>query len=114
MKVGTDAVLLGAWCDLADAKSILDIGTGSGIIALMTAQRSRRDALIDAVEILQNDAEQATQNVKDSPWPTKVRGNLRPNPGLHFRQWLRSDCLQPTIFLEEPAATGFKPNHRQA
>ena len=72
MKVGTDAVLLGAWCDLADAKSILDIGTGSGIIALMMAQRSRRDALIDAVEILQNDAEQATQNVKDSPWPTKV------------------------------------------
>ena len=53
MKVGTDAVLLGAWVNLADCKNILDIGTGTGIIALMLAQRSMGD--IDAIDI-DNDA----------------------------------------------------------
>jgi tRNA1Val (adenine37-N6)-methyltransferase len=41
MKVGTDGVLLGAWADVGRAKSVLDIGTGSGVIALMVAQRCR-------------------------------------------------------------------------
>ena len=49
MKVGTDAVLLGAWADTASCKNILDIGTGTGIIALMLAQRSCAD--IDAIDI---------------------------------------------------------------
>ncbi len=72
MKVGTDGVLLGAWADVRDAKSILDIGTGSGIIALVMAQRSRQDAKIDAVELLEGDAGQALENVLSSPWPDKI------------------------------------------
>jgi tRNA1Val (adenine37-N6)-methyltransferase len=71
MKVGTDAVLLGAWVIVNDAKRILDIGSGSGVIALMAAQRTN-DAQIDAVEIEKNDAEQARENVLNSPWPTRV------------------------------------------
>ena len=49
MKVGTDAVLLGAWAETTQCKSILEIGTGTGIIALMLAQRS--SAQIDAIDI---------------------------------------------------------------
>ena len=50
MKVGTDGVLLGAWAELEEAASILDIGTGTGLIALMAAQRNAQ-ARIDALEI---------------------------------------------------------------
>lgn len=72
-KVGTDGVLLGAWTEVAKAKRILDVGAGSGVIALMLAQRSSPDSLIDAIDISQQDCEQANENVALSPWPTKVR-----------------------------------------
>lgn len=70
MKVGTDAVLLGAIADCNSAKSILDIGTGSGIIALMLAQRSQ--ANIDAIEIDKNSFLKAKQNFLNSPWPERL------------------------------------------
>src|SRR5258707_10865404 len=72
MKVGTDGVLFGSWVNVEDAKRILDIGTGSGIIALMLAQRTVDEALIDAIEIEKNDAEQARENVLNSPWLDKI------------------------------------------
>ena len=75
MKVGTDAVLLGAWTQLKKAKTILDIGTGSGVIALMLAQRSGKDVVIEAVELEVHAFEQATENVRQSPWPKKVKVN---------------------------------------
>jgi tRNA1Val (adenine37-N6)-methyltransferase len=71
-KVGTDGVLLGAWVDVTDAHRILDIGTGSGVIALLLAQRSLPDAHIDAIDISPIDCEQAKENVSSSPWPEKV------------------------------------------
>ena len=72
MKIGTDGVLLGAWSPLDHAPiSILDIGTGTGIIALMLAQRS--EALqIDALEIDENAYEQATDNFENSPWNDRL------------------------------------------
>jgi tRNA1Val (adenine37-N6)-methyltransferase len=72
MKVGTDGVLLGAWTNVDGAKSILDIGTGSGVIALMLAQRTNDSVKIDALEIESDDAQQASENVSASPWPNKV------------------------------------------
>lgn len=70
MKVGTDGVLLGAWCDVRDASSILDIGTGTGLVALMMAQRSA--ARIDAVEIEKEAAVQARHNIDESPWGARI------------------------------------------
>jgi tRNA1Val (adenine37-N6)-methyltransferase len=66
MKVGTDGVLLAAWTNLNGAQRILDIGTGTGLIALMLAQRSQ--AKIDAVEIDLAACLQARENVARSPW----------------------------------------------
>lgn len=73
MKAGTDAVLLGAWVNIDNASRILDIGTGTGVIALMLAQRTTPITLIDAVEIQQQDAEQAISNVSQSPWGSRVK-----------------------------------------
>ena len=71
MKVGTDGVLLGAWCDVKGVSRVLDIGTGSGLIALMLAQRNA-ECQIDAVEIDGQSFRQATENASASPWPERI------------------------------------------
>ena len=72
MKIGTDGVLLGAWAPIEhNPNQILDIGTGTGIIALMLAQRSNA-AQIDALEIEENAYEQATDNFENSPWNDRL------------------------------------------
>lgn len=70
MKVGTDAVLLGSWVSAQDASRVLDIGTGTGVIALMIAQKS--NALIDAIDIDESAFAQANENFHDSPWAPKL------------------------------------------
>lgn len=72
MKVGTDALLLGAWVQLPTQGAILDIGAGSGIISLMLAQRSLGSLAISAVELDDAAATQASDNVRHSPWPTAI------------------------------------------
>ena len=67
MKVGTDGILLGAWAPVDSARRVLDIGTGSGLIALMLAQRSTNDCHIDGVELDKDAAMQAHENVTASP-----------------------------------------------
>jgi tRNA1Val (adenine37-N6)-methyltransferase len=70
MKVGTDAVLLGAWIMPTDSKRILDIGSGTGVIALMLAQKTR--AKIDAIDIDENAFIQAKQNVSNSEFSKQI------------------------------------------
>jgi tRNA1Val (adenine37-N6)-methyltransferase len=70
MKVNTDGVLLGAWADADNISRVLDVGTGSGLIALMIAQRS--EAVIDAVEIDPPAALQACENAGHSPWKKRI------------------------------------------
>ena len=72
MKIGTDGVLLGAWTPIENnPNSVLDIGTGTGIIALMLAQRSSASQ-IDALEIDENAYAQATDNFENSPWNDRL------------------------------------------
>ena len=72
MKVGTDAVLLGAWCNLGDfPDTMLDVGSGTGVISLMLAQRS--DAMtIDAVEVDGDAYEQTVENFEQSDWGDRL------------------------------------------
>ncbi|MGV3637354.1 MAG: tRNA1(Val) (adenine(37)-N6)-methyltransferase [Flavobacteriales bacterium] len=72
LKVGTDGVLFGAWVNYEGAHRILDIGTGTGVLALIAAQRGAT-ATIDAVEIDNAAAEQAAENAAGSPWPDRLR-----------------------------------------
>ena len=72
MKVGTDGVLLGAWAPVShNPFSILDIGAGTGIIALMLAQRTHAEQ-IDALEIDEDAYEQAVDNFENSPWGDRL------------------------------------------
>jgi tRNA1Val (adenine37-N6)-methyltransferase len=72
MKVGTDGVLLGAWATVKSAKSCLDIGTGTGLLALMVAQRNR-DVAVVAIELDDEAVIQAKENVEASPWPDRIQ-----------------------------------------
>jgi len=71
MKIGTDGILLGAWADISGAATILDIGTGTGIIAIILAQRAEQ-ATIHGVEIEPGACEQANENMQRSPWASRL------------------------------------------
>ena len=72
MKIGTDSVLLGAWCPIDNNPfSVLDIGAGTGILSLMLAQRSNAEQ-IDAIEIDENAFEQCVENFESSPWGNRL------------------------------------------
>ncbi len=71
MKEGVDGVLLGAWANAGEAKSILDNGTGTGLLSLMLAQKA--DSEIDAVEIEENAFLQASENIGKSRWANRIK-----------------------------------------
>lgn len=72
MKVGTDGVLLGASTPLNEANNILDIGTGTGVIAIMLAQRSLQKVHIEAIEIDISAYQQSVENITNSPWKSQI------------------------------------------
>lgn len=71
MPVSTDGVLLGAWAEIEQAATLLDIGTGTGLLALMCAQRNH-GARIDAIEVDQHAIDAATANFANSPWSKRL------------------------------------------
>ncbi len=77
MKVGTDGVLLGAWADLKGIKRAIDVGAGTGLLALMLAQRQPR-LKIDAVEIEGTCFLQLLDNIGRSPWQDRIEGHHVP------------------------------------
>ncbi len=76
MKVGTDGVLVGAWAELPATGKVLDIGTGSGLIALMAAQRSP-GIQVTGIDIVGEAVEQARENVAASPFQSRVEVRLQ-------------------------------------
>lgn len=72
MKITTDSILLGAWAEVAGARRILDAGTGTGVLALMMAQRAE-NALITAIEIDPVAANEAKANFEASPWAERIQ-----------------------------------------
>lgn len=71
MKVGTDSVLLGAWTDTGNALTILDVGAGTGVLALMMAQKC--DALIEGLDINESAFLQAKDNFSESRWHERLK-----------------------------------------
>ncbi len=94
MKVGTDGVLLGAWTDISSSQHILDIGTGTGLISLMLAQRC--NASIVAIDIDEAAVEQAMENVSASPWNKQVEVQLQDISSYHPM------CVFDTIVSNPP------------
>lgn len=72
MKVGTDGILLGAWAPVSQVDCILDIGSGTGLLALMLAQRTAKTVPVDAVELDAAATQQARKNVQASPWAQRI------------------------------------------
>ncbi len=95
MKVGSDGVLLGAWVSTAGATRILDVGTGSGLIALMMAQRSF--ATIQAIDIDKDAVLQAQINCNASPWSGRLSVSQ-----ADFTQYAVNDSLTYDLIVSNP------------
>jgi len=108
MKVGTDGVLLGAWTDVENTQTILDAGTGSGLIALMLAQRCK--AVINAVEIDKDGYTQSCINFSNSPWSERL--NAFNQDFRDFKSEIKYDLIvsNPPFFRNSLKADGYKRN----
>ena len=95
MKVCTDSCVFGAFVDVAEVQRILDIGTGTGLLSLMAAQRSKAE--IDAVEINPEAQEQAKANFINSLW--KDRLHLHP---VSLQEFAKYNQLQYDVILSNP------------
>ncbi|HCW08495.1 MAG TPA: tRNA (adenosine(37)-N6)-methyltransferase TrmM [Cytophagales bacterium] len=116
MKVGTDAVLLGAWVTISSSKHVLDVGTGSGVIALMLAQRTDAQVHIDAIEINEVDANQAKENILSSPWREKISVNHASLQEFRPKEQYDLIVSNPPYFvnsLQSPSQTRTQARHNQ-
>ena len=99
MKVGTDGVLLGAWTDLSHSRRILDIGTGTGLIALMLAQRCM-DARITAIDLDSAAVEQAQENIQASPWKDRIEALQQDICTYHPNRTFDTIVSNPPYFID--------------
>lgn len=97
MKVGTDGILLGAWAPIAGVKHVLDIGAGSGLLALMLAQRTGHDVQVDAVELDEEAAAQARENALASPWSSRIEVCQ-----ADIHQWQPSQTRRYELIISNP------------
>jgi tRNA1Val (adenine37-N6)-methyltransferase len=96
MKVNTDGVLLGAWSEVGEASDVLDIGTGTGVIALMLAQKN--PALrIDAIDIDDNAARQANENFKNN----QLGRNIQVYP-MSFQDYITQTNNSYDVIVSNP------------
>jgi tRNA1Val (adenine37-N6)-methyltransferase len=117
MKVGTDAVLLGAWVNLKGVKRILDVGTGCGIIALMLAQRTDEkvnNVHIEGIDADEQSAKQAEENLLETRWCNRVL--MHHYPLQTFRSEFKYDLIisNPPYFINSqlpPKAHRAKARH---
>ncbi len=93
MKVGTDGVILGSWVRCLGRERILDVGTGTGLIALMVAQRCE-SAQIDAVEIEQSAAIEANSNFEKSPYGDRIKCY-----NVDFQRFSKAECQKKYDFI---------------
>lgn len=96
MKVGTDGVLLGAWVNIDSAKTILDIGAGSGLVTLMLAQRAE-NSVIDSIEIDEQAAKQANENYRQSPF-----SNINYCQHISLQQFTLSSTSKYDVIVSNP------------
>ena len=88
MKIGTDSILLGCFCEAGNANHVLDIGTGTGLLALMMAQKS--SANIDAVEIDDDAFEEARFNFEASVWKERIKVYHQPVQDLKLMNTMQT------------------------
>jgi tRNA1Val (adenine37-N6)-methyltransferase len=91
MKIGTDGILLGCWVDISKANNILDVGTGTGVIAIMCAQKNHSSQII-AIEKSKLASEDAQANVSNSPWYDRIKVE-----NGDFKQYLNINKLDHII-----------------
>ncbi len=111
MKVGTDAVLLSAWADVNNADSILDVGTGSGIIAMIMAARSK--ARVDAVEIDPASCHEAEENFARSPFNNRLKLFRQDFTTFASKTNLRYDLIisNPPFFINDMKSENLQKNN---
>jgi tRNA1Val (adenine37-N6)-methyltransferase len=97
MKVGTDGCLLGAWAPVVKVKNVLDIGTGSGLLALMLAQRTAEDVTIDAVELDPAAADQAAENASGCRWASRINVHC-----ADIREWAQQATQRYSLIVSNP------------
>ena len=96
MKVGMDGVLLGAWADPSAAERILDIGTGTGLIALMMAQKNNV-AQIDAIEVDPDAFNEAVLNCQQSSWNNRIKLEL-----CSFQEYAERAAQKYNLIVSNP------------
>ena len=106
MKVGTDANILGVWCNIGDAKTALDIGTGSGVIAMILASRSK-NMVVDAIDLDSDSVTESATNFRLSPYSNRLHSIHDDFKNYSFEPNKKYDLIitNPPFFSSFPVST---------